>query len=812
MLHQRLLDALDASSPLLLVEAFPGSGTLTALRQWEERGGHRDGELRMLVDARRLPLEIRPLMTLLWNTLRHRISHDLPDLLEEEGEETMRLAALHDLTRIRRPMTLAIHHADQLHAENLSVLLYVLEAGARLVVAGSDLSHLLEEVRGRGLYYSRLVDGDVRLNRFETGMLLAERGVELGEAALTSLHRATLGHPGMVLASLESMPIDVENGLLTRDRALAAFLAKRPLEQRDSRFARFLCRAVHLPRFTAAEARELGAGGDALTDLQRLQDLGFGAMTWHTGVGKRVFRWRESTRQTLLRACPESTHLVAETSRRLVSAAERDGDEELLLSMMLAAGRLEEAEALLGEKIWDLLPNAMAPLWSPLMRRSPLELVEHPALLAARLRIGPHRTRSPVSLRAALSAQAQHRRRGEQISPWARCGELARELHLALYAGDREGMIDLYTRARALIEDLVGSDAIEDAGGREVSELMFLADTVFRSGNTIPAAEIARFAVRVIEVDPHRLDPRGERLDAARRLILHDHRARGLEDILDASVLLAGSQFLRHDGDIVVAAMIPMWQKMDDGDFEAADAHLRAASERLADPGSWPILQLMRAHLAVHRRATEEVQTYVSAFEHATLATVGPFAQQPHSQIQRLADHLSRHAGRPVPSPGFLPVTPSPGTPFYPRTEFTVHLMEALYAVREGRLPEVRAALGRAVALSPRREIGLYTLAHATQEEVKALRQVAEDVPGAERLHLERALRIAGALDTPTLEISQREREVLGLLRRGATNPEMAEAMFVSVNTVKFHRANLMRKLEASSRDELLAAAAVRGL
>lgn len=52
MLHQRLLDDLDASSPLLMVEAFPGSGTLTALRQWEERGGHRDGELRMLVDAR----------------------------------------------------------------------------------------------------------------------------------------------------------------------------------------------------------------------------------------------------------------------------------------------------------------------------------------------------------------------------------------------------------------------------------------------------------------------------------------------------------------------------------------------------------------------------------------------------------------------------------------------------------------------------------------------------------------------------------------------------------------------------------------
>ena len=53
---------------------------------------------------------------------------------------------------------------------------------------------------------------------------------------------------------------------------------------------------------------------------------------------------------------------------------------------------------------------------------------------------------------------------------------------------------------------------------------------------------------------------------------------------------------------------------------------------------------------------------------------------------------------------------------------------------------------------------------------------------------------------------------MLDHLRRGATNPQMAKAMFVSVNTVKFHRANLMRKLGASNRDELLHEAAVRGL
>jgi len=114
--------------------------------------------------------------------------------------------------------------------------------------------------------------------------------------------------------------------------------------------------------------------------------------------------------------------------------------------------------------------------------------------------------------------------------------------------------------------------------------------------------------------------------------------------------------------------------------------------------------------------------------------------------------------------------------------------------------------------LTARRPLGLYTLAHASPEEVQELAEIAQDVPGGDSLGLEGAVAIAGALDEPRTDLSEREREVLRHLRAGATNPQMAEAMFVSVNTVKFHRANLMRKLGASSRDELLAAADARGL
>ncbi len=328
-------------------------------------------------------------------------------------------------------------------------------------------------------------------------------------------------------------------------------------------------------------------------------------------------------------------------------------------------------------------------------------------------------------------------------------GRLIHAVHNALFVGDREAVIDLYTRVRSLIGDLMSSAAIEGLEPRHVSELMFLADTVFRSGNALPAGEIARFAARAIELDPARMDPSGERLDAARRMILHDHRARGVEDVLEPTPLLSRGQFLRHDGDRVVAAMTLMWERLDAGDFEAAAAHLRAVSDSLAVPEAFPLLQLMRAHLAVFRRASEELVVSISAFERGTLAVPHQGENETHQQMRRITDYLSRFVGRPLPSPGYLPVVPAPppapGRPHYPRTEFTVHVMEALYALRDGHVPASRAALAKAAVLTARRPLGLYTLAHASPEEVQELAEIAQDVPGGDSLGLEGAVAIAGA-------------------------------------------------------------------
>lgn len=60
--------------------------------------------------------------------------------------------------------------------------------------------------------------------------------------------------------------------------------------------------------------------------------------------------------------------------------------------------------------------------------------------------------------------------------------------------------------------------------------------------------------------------------------------------------------------------------------------------------------------------------------------------------------------------------------------------------------------------------------------------------------------------------LSRREREVLALVAEGRSNKAIAEALFVSPNTIKTHIASLMNKLNADSRVQLAAIAARQGI
>jgi two-component system, NarL family, response regulator LiaR len=62
------------------------------------------------------------------------------------------------------------------------------------------------------------------------------------------------------------------------------------------------------------------------------------------------------------------------------------------------------------------------------------------------------------------------------------------------------------------------------------------------------------------------------------------------------------------------------------------------------------------------------------------------------------------------------------------------------------------------------------------------------------------------------LRLSTREMEVLQLMAEGLSNQQIAERLFVSLNTIKTHSSNLFLKLEASRRTQAIEKAKRLGL
>ncbi|MEP7290045.1 MAG: response regulator transcription factor [Chloroflexota bacterium] len=62
-------------------------------------------------------------------------------------------------------------------------------------------------------------------------------------------------------------------------------------------------------------------------------------------------------------------------------------------------------------------------------------------------------------------------------------------------------------------------------------------------------------------------------------------------------------------------------------------------------------------------------------------------------------------------------------------------------------------------------------------------------------------------LPEPEYHLTERERELLALLIKGLSNPEMAYRLTISLSTVKFHISSILAKLGVSSRTEAVALA-----
>ena len=59
-------------------------------------------------------------------------------------------------------------------------------------------------------------------------------------------------------------------------------------------------------------------------------------------------------------------------------------------------------------------------------------------------------------------------------------------------------------------------------------------------------------------------------------------------------------------------------------------------------------------------------------------------------------------------------------------------------------------------------------------------------------------------MSNPKIELSARELEVLNLLSLGFSSKEVAERLFISPNTVEYHRKQLLRKTGSRNAAELI--------
>jgi PAS domain S-box-containing protein len=126
-----------------------------------------------------------------------------------------------------------------------------------------------------------------------------------------------------------------------------------------------------------------------------------------------------------------------------------------------------------------------------------------------------------------------------------------------------------------------------------------------------------------------------------------------------------------------------------------------------------------------------------------------------------------------------------------------------------------------AAALARHRFTGNAELIRADGATVDVQWGATTELVTGRRLVLVVALSVSGrgrglrAVDSPPpsrRELSDREREIVGLVALGATGPEIADELQISHNTVRTHLRNSMKRTGARSRAHLVAKALGEGL
>lgn len=152
-------------------------------------------------------------------------------------------------------------------------------------------------------------------------------------------------------------------------------------------------------------------------------------------------------------------------------------------------------------------------------------------------------------------------------------------------------------------------------------------------------------------------------------------------------------------------------------------------------------------------------------------------------------------------------------------TDTSGSVLDGLTCLREaiGRVPSLKAVVISASNEAERIDAALgagamaYVLKHAQPEDVAAaIRQIfSRSLYFANE---QKAPPPGPVLEAENAGLTRREREILEYVALGRTNGEVAHALWVTEQTVKFHLANIFRKLDVTNRTQASRWAHTHGL
>ncbi|MTB89579.1 hypothetical protein H9L21_14630 [Aeromicrobium senzhongii] len=828
LVRPRLMARLDTGLPLVVVEALPGSGKRTLLRQWAADASA--AEERLLVDAGGHELDAAGVTTALLAALDAR---GVP--IDARDAATRPERAAESALRALGEARIALVGVDRVEPTILRDLVtrWSHDAGVRTVVATQDATDLIALLTESAIAHRLVTDAELRLQRSELADYLRSALPEITEPAVDRVMELTAGTVGLVATLVRSCPGDVLASTLTWDEVVPATWALSP--RATGPFEQFLSAAILVPRFPLSALSELVAVHDDQRQVERAVELGLAHLAISGRSRAPMFTWRPLVREHLLRIQDRSSEDIAREHVRIAGIARRHGDHEQEVLSLVSAGDLPGAARAARARMWELMSTEHLSSWAPLLELPVASLMDFPSLACLRMvlrsRLGHRLGRSTVM-----------RELGRRTPPSGSVPPADRFHHraMAVYTAVRLGEVEL---AHGAIQELGGfaellPDLSMDAGS--VSDLLLSVEALVRMDRIDLAASAARYAIRALELDAVRLtDPDGRRRDHAELVLEMCARHVGDLEVLARGPAPSLPVDPWRELDVVADAVLRGWEALDATDPDRAVRLTGAAMEKV-DPVEWPLLLVAHALSAAGAGRLDELDRVWVRYlrgrrwrsRHLTPTRTGVAARQLDALCVRVLnvwppggekDTLSaaldaqtgpsalESAGRPLPLNEQL----TNDDPFLdldaldPRSQEMALMLETTRAVRAGEPERALAALGRATECAPGSGLVRVLLGTAAPADLTRLREYVAAGTGQDAQRLSDLL--AGTVEIGRSReraphLSEREREVLALVRAGRTNKEIAEHLFLSVNTVKFHRANLYRKFGVDTRDRLVAA------